>query len=210
MVCSGCPGRRARINAIQLRTGRRDLFPDPVKIDLEENAALTCSLIQVYVSVEKAYGEYKLLHEVRDFDDLIQHTCAALRDDEALRHRVAQGIKYLFMDEFQDTDGLQLEIARLLHDAPGGPSLFLVGDVKQSIYGFRGAEVEVFQEEIKNAEAVHRLDMNFRTLPDVMAFINHFFSSTGLLDGVEAYGGDEGPSSSAGRGPGSAVGYSGS
>ena len=163
--------------------------PKAYTMDVLANATGVGHLLTVFNEAQIAYGEYKAQANVRDFDDLISTTRQVLQENETLRHRVAKNIDYLFMDEFQDTDAVQLDIARLLHDSPEGPDLFIVGDVKQSIYGFRGAEVEVFKTEIEAADDVHTLAENFRTLPEVLNFINHFFTKTGLLNAVEDYQG---------------------
>ncbi len=158
---------------------------DPEVEALSSN--LTRDMYAVFHIVETAYQAAKQAANVLDFDDLIAMTVKVLKEDETLRIRVASQIRHLMMDEFQDTDGGQLEIARLLTKVENGPDLFIVGDVKQSIYYFRGAEVEVFQEEEERAEVRIALQKNFRTLPEVMLFINDFFSKVHALDAVEAY-----------------------
>ena len=80
-----------------------------------------------------------------DFVDLLVKTRDALRDRADLREYFRARFPVLIIDEFQDTDPLQVEIARLLAgDVPGG--LVVVGDAKQSIYRFRRAEVAHFRE----------------------------------------------------------------
>ena len=69
----------------------------------------------------------------------------ALRDHAGVREWFRGRFRYLVIDEFQDTDPLQVEVARLLAgDRPG--ALVVVGDAKQSIYRFRRAEVRLFRE----------------------------------------------------------------
>jgi len=147
-------------------------------------AALAANIRRIYENLADAYKRGKLERASADFDDLIQAAYEMLRDNDEIRARTARGIKFLLIDEFQDTDSWQLQIARLLADHPEGPDLFVVGDAKQSIYDFRGAEVEVFQNE-KCAAQVTFLDKNYRTLPDVLAFINETFQRSGLLNAVE-------------------------
>ena len=76
-----------------------------------------------------------------DFDDLQLLARDLLRDDAALRAAYADRFARIMVDEFQDTNPLQLELVDLL--APDGA--FVVGDEQQSIYGFRHADVEVFR-----------------------------------------------------------------
>lgn len=155
---------------------------------LESQAAqLTVDFHHIFQTALSAFTEAKERVKSFDFDDLIGRTLQMLRENETLCAAIAKDIKFLLIDEFQDTDGVQLEIARLLCDRAGGPSLFIVGDAKQSIYYFRGAEVEVFQEERGRANPILPLDCNFRSVPDVLNFINHFFMESGMLDALERY-----------------------
>lgn len=89
-----------------------------------------------------------------DFDDL-QLKARVLLTNESVREKLRRKIRYLMIDEFQDTNQLQYDIAKALVSAvseqqPGGSgestNLFIVGDAKQSIYGFRGADVRVFEQ----------------------------------------------------------------
>ena len=82
------------------------------------------------------------------------------------------------IDEFQDTDPLQVEIARLLAgDRPG--ALVVVGDAKQSIYRFRRAEVRLFRELVREAESgqadICISTQNFRSRPAILRFVNRVF-----------------------------------
>jgi len=153
--------------------------------DTRQSARLTTALCDVYRRVADAWGAAKAESNAVDFDDLIDRARRVLENDPELCRRVAEGIRFLLMDEFQDTDTNQLAIARALSGVSGGPSLFIVGDAKQSIYYFRGAEVEVFSGERAVAAEVIPLDQNFRTLPDVLAFVNDFFEKTDALHHVE-------------------------
>ncbi len=152
-----------------------------------ESAQLASDLLQLDGHINSAYEKAKEAAGLLDFDDLILFALKVLRDKDTLRQQTAKGMKYLLLDEFQDTDGQQLEIARLLHDEEAGPALFIVGDPKQSIYYFRGAEVEIFQTERATSEELVRLDCNFRSLPDVLGFVNDFFQQSNLLCAVERY-----------------------
>jgi len=152
-----------------------------------ESAQLTSDLLQLDGQINSAYEQGKEAASLLDFDDLVLLALKVLREKDTIRQQTAKGIKFLLLDEFQDTDGQQLEIARLLHDETEGPALFIVGDPKQSIYYFRGAEVEIFQNERAASEELVRLDSNFRSLPDVLGFVNDFFKESNLLCAVEQY-----------------------
>ncbi|HIJ64390.1 MAG TPA: UvrD-helicase domain-containing protein [Candidatus Hydrogenedentes bacterium] len=159
--------------------------PDP---EVERRAArLTCDMAAVYGRVNKVLAKRKDARTARDFDDLIIDTLDVLRRNDDVRSRVARGIKYLLIDEFQDTDSRQLEIVQLLSCEPDGPEVFYVGDAKQSIYGFRGAQVEVMRQARDGARHTVSIDHNFRTLPGVLAFVNEFFRRSALLEAVESH-----------------------
>jgi ATP-dependent helicase/nuclease subunit A len=153
-----------------------------------EAAEHTAALWRVYQHVRDAYTAAKASANGLDFDDLIALTRHHLAHNEAVRLRMARGMQYLLVDEFQDTDGAQLDIARLLHDVPDGPALFIVGDAKQSIYRFRGAEVDVFNRQREASGKIIPLKDNFRSVPPVLHFVNEFFTRGGLLDLLGGYG----------------------
>jgi exodeoxyribonuclease V beta subunit len=116
-----------------------------------------------------------------DFDDMLRLVAEALRRDgggltEALRRRYRLAI----IDEFQDTDGVQWEIFRaIFHNSGGSNPLYVIGDPKQAIYGFRGADVMTYaaaRRAITRADAATiSLDRNFRSTPAVVAATNAIF-----------------------------------
>jgi len=171
----------------QLRKQAKELLAESYDEKIEHEAAqLACDLCAVYLKVDEAYRSAKTDRAGLDFDDLIGNALRMLRENDEVRERTARGIRFLLMDEFQDTDSAQLEIAELIAEHPKGPDLFIVGDAKQSIYDFRGAEVEVFQRERESAQTVVRLDANFRTVTPLLSFVNDFFAGSGLLEAVES------------------------
>ncbi|MGV8127491.1 MAG: UvrD-helicase domain-containing protein [Methanothrix sp.] len=94
-----------------------------------------------------------------------------------VREKYSRQFQYIIVDEFQDTDSLQKEILDLLKTEDN--HIIYVGDAKQSIYRFRGAEVEVFSEarvEIMHREGdVQHLETNYRSHPDILEFCNAFY-----------------------------------
>ena len=115
---------------------------------------VTRSLLAVYSEVQRAYEHHKIQARQLDFDDL-QIKVRDLLKQESIHAQIAQRYPYIMVDEYQDTDQLQYEILDLLavineNTRKQKPSdsklenLFIVGDQKQSIYGFRGADVRVF------------------------------------------------------------------
>src|SRR5262249_11542519 len=87
---------------------------------------------------------------------------------------------FFLVDEFQDTNSIQRELMhKLALSAAARANLFIVGDRKQSIYGFRGADVDVFQqttEVLKLAGGIEQpLHLNCRSQPPLIKFFNHIF-----------------------------------
>jgi len=138
---------------------------------------------------ENARGLYDRAKRSRgwlDFDDLLDLTGRLLADRPALAAALSEQIDQLLIDECQDTDSLQISLlARLVGAGEGGAPrprpgrLFVVGDAKQSIYRFRGAQVEVFEDLCRRLGegARENLDLSFRTHDAGVAFINHLFAA---------------------------------
>jgi ATP-dependent helicase/nuclease subunit A len=120
---------------------------------------------------------------VVDFDDLLLRTLAVL-DDETVLARARGQFDYLFVDEFQDTDRTQARIIdKLARDGSGAyvaGKTIVVGDPKQSIYGFRRADPETYYrmtEELARAGAERRiLDEQYRSDPSLVDSINAMFA----------------------------------
>ena len=126
------------------------------------------------------YDRKKRELAVLDFNDLLSSARELLVGPEraAVRRQLASQIRLLLVDEFQDTDPLQVEMVKAICDNEHlGGKLFFVGDHKQSIYRFRGARPEVFrdlQDEIP-PEGRLPLSMNFRSQPAILEFVNTLF-----------------------------------
>ena len=124
----------------------------------------------------------KAARRVITFDDMLTLTHAALRgpQGDALVAAVRKQYRAALIDEFQDTDPLQYEIFRRFFSA-APHRLMLIGDPKQSIYGFRGADLFTYLEARKDAERaskprVHTLDTNYRSASNLVAAVNDVFS----------------------------------
>ncbi|MCS7079778.1 MAG: UvrD-helicase domain-containing protein [Chloracidobacterium sp.] len=131
-------------------------------------------------SVDFLYDKAKREAGALDFEDLQLRARALLQSDD-MRRRVCARYRHFLVDEFQDTNHLQRDILDALGaaESAAGRTFFFVGDRKQSIYAFRGAEVEVFEEVIeavaKQGGDHLRLDVNFRSDPRLVAFFNALF-----------------------------------
>ena len=161
----------------EVREGLRKLA-DKIAPDAEaalDSARISLAALRVVDRAAAEYDRRKREEGWLDFDDLLTGARDLLRDHPAVRARAAAGISLLMVDEFQDTDRLQAEIVRLLcGDQLTTGRLFLVGDIKQSIYRFRRAEPQVFRELRGDLPQAGRLPLtgNFRSQPAVLNFVN--------------------------------------
>ncbi len=112
-----------------------------------------------------------------DFDDLLIRARELLGKGELLGE-LRERYRFILVDEFQDTDPLQSEIVFLLAgDGPG--RLFVVGDPKQSIYRFRRADVEIYEEvkeRLASRGAAINISQNFRSVPPIVDWVNETFA----------------------------------
>ncbi|TMB48170.1 MAG: hypothetical protein E6J60_15010, partial [Deltaproteobacteria bacterium] len=129
-------------------------------------------LARLIAAVGDALRARKREDAVLTFDDLIGETRAVLAGHPAVRERYARRFRAILVDEFQDTDRVQAEIVRLQAVGTPAPLVFVVGDEKQSIYRFRGADVSVFQDMRAELGCELPLGTNFRSVPAVLDFVN--------------------------------------
>lgn len=156
--------------------------------DPEAERRVACAVLalrDLYGLMRECYNQRKNQRDALDFDDLIAHTRLLLEHVPAVRARWQAELRAVLVDEFQDTDDNQRAIvyalcgfAPALSPTPSSPtpSLFVVGDGKQSIYRFRGADVSVFRRvesdiQQQQGQAV-RMDTSFRTHPPLLEWIN--------------------------------------
>lgn len=145
--------------------------------DLKLNASIkehTESLIRVVKRFSEIYSEQKREENLLDFNDL-EHFALKVLEEKTVCEEVREKFKYVLVDEYQDTNGVQEEIITKLENN----NLFMVGDVKQSIYGFRGCRSEFFtkKDQLMSArgEKVVRLNANFRSAIEVVRMVNLVF-----------------------------------
>ena len=138
-------------------------------------------MVSLLTQIHKRLNEEKQKLAALDFDDLETRTLEILEIPEVLT-RAAERYKFFLVDEFQDTNGMQRKLLQRLVLSRGKTkaNLFIVGDRKQSIYGFRGADVDVFREmtdELEKAGGERKsLQLNFRSYPPLINFFNYLFA----------------------------------
>ena len=125
--------------------------------------------------IAKIYKEYvKRLRDANalDFDDIILHAVTLLQNFADVREYYQRKFRYVLIDEYQDTNNLQYLLASLL--AGGRKNICVVGDDDQSIYRFRGANIEnilSFESEYRNARVI-RLEQNYRSTQNILDAAN--------------------------------------
>ena len=127
---------------------------------------------------EKIYKNKKREENYLDFSDM-EHEFIKLLEKDALVEKLQKQFSYIFFDEYQDSNDIQNYIVDKLKNKN---NLFFVGDVKQSIYGFRNARPELFLEKLesyeKDPDSVRiNLSKNFRTDKDLIDFNNYIFDN---------------------------------
>jgi len=144
----------------------------------EAVGAHRASLYRLACALEARLAAHKRGEGKLDYTDLLLRAREVLRRYPELAARCKRRFRYILVDEYQDTNRLQHEILELV--ARGG-NRFLVGDAKQSIYGFRFADVGIFRDvaaRLAAAEHGARLVLadNFRSRPEVLRFVDELFS----------------------------------
>lgn len=169
--------------------------------------ARTRALIEIAAAIYARVEDWKRAGGCLDFDDLIERTVALLQRDSAawVLYKLDAGIDHLLVDEAQDTSPAQWQILETLtaefraglgRREPGQrpPTIFAVGDPKQSIYGFQGAAPRLFEE---TGEALNRavmaaqgrfamvqLTQSFRSVPAILSAVDQVFSDPAHFNGL--------------------------
>jgi len=170
------------------------------------NIVLACggpaldALVGLARAVEAEYRALKADQSALDNNDLLRMAYEALRDYPAIRAAYEGRFKMVMIDEFQDTDQMQVDLIRYL-TGEGERALCTVGDAQQSIYRFRGAEVEVFRRQERKvgssaapetaavsdvpAGELVKLVRNFRSHDEVLRYVARVFDGDtgGLMQG---------------------------
>ncbi len=134
----------------------------------EASDFFSSQVAQVYELYQKRLRENNAL----DFDDLLMLTVAVLMQNEDVRKKYQEKFRYILVDEYQDTNGAQYQITKLL--AEGHRNICVVGDADQSIYGWRGADMRNilnFERDYPEATVI-LLEQNYRSTKNILAAAN--------------------------------------
>lgn len=157
--------------------------------EIAEQAPYVRCLVDLVLELDKEFAEKKKLRGGVDFSDLEVYCLSILKqDDQRLAREIGENFDYVFVDEYQDTNPIQEEIISLVSREN---NLFMVGDIKQSIYRFRLAEPRIFLEKYRSFQPVSedgyvdsrscgaRVDLskNFRSRKEVIDAVNYVFEN---------------------------------
>ncbi len=139
--------------------------------DSQKTSDALCALL---IAFDAQYVQLKRRAGVLDFSDL-EHKCLELLEIERVRKEVASRYTHIFVDEYQDVNPVQERILSLI----AGKNVFMVGDAKQSIYGFRGCNASFFTDKYERLKGEGRaltLNGNFRSCSKILDTVNEMFS----------------------------------
>jgi DNA helicase-2/ATP-dependent DNA helicase PcrA len=125
------------------------------------------------------YSEFKKVNQLMDYDDLLVNLFGLLEKNETLRQDLGERYRYIMVDEYQDTNGIQADIIRYMAAEHG--NIMVVGDDSQSIYSFRGANYENmfdFPHLFPDARVI-KLEENYRSTQPILSFTNALMARAG-------------------------------
>lgn len=185
---NGCKALKALLSNLEaLKSDELDRF----------RTSIICRLLEKVRQLSIDYAKERVKSGKIEFQDLLVIARNLLRDKPIAREHFKNRFTYILIDEFQDTDPLQAEIALLLCSKTVGPKgeigeltpgkLFVVGDPKQSIYLFRGADVSVSEDLKKMIHDGHiSLSQNFRSQQSIISWVNTIFQKWSQEDSEKA------------------------
>ncbi|MFB6367179.1 UvrD-helicase domain-containing protein [Paenibacillus elgii] len=143
--------------------------------------------IELLELLEKLYKNHRQLRlQSLDPDNLLEYCFKVLRRNPDVSSHLKNTYKYLFVDEFQDTSMYQTGIIKEICDGtPDSPKLFVVGDSKQSIYQFRGADLNSYssvEKWIQKNGKILKLSTNFRSTGELVFYVNLLFERIKLTN----------------------------
>ncbi|MCU7995243.1 exodeoxyribonuclease V subunit beta [Shewanella glacialipiscicola] len=188
----------AALSLSELKLNKGGVIPSvseaPLMDHMEQLAILIAAIKPAFLysaklRISERFSEQKQQKNVLTPDDLLTTLASALNaNNETLPKAVATRFPVALIDEFQDTDPLQFAIFSDIYqdrypfeqqgkdDTENKLSLLMIGDPKQAIYAFRGADIHTYIEARNHTQAHYHLDTNYRSSANMVAGVNHLFS----------------------------------
>ena len=169
-------GKAHELLGIEAAALLRDIIAPVIE---KESAKAAKAFLRVADETLREYDREKKIGSFLDFDDLQEIALKLLQSNSAILKSYRQNLARIMVDEYQDTNELQYNIITLLAP-PGDNRLLVVGDAKQSIYGFRGADYSVFEKTASEIEekggGSFTLNTSRRSTYPLISFSNSFFA----------------------------------
>ena len=144
------------------------------------------NLLDEFDQIYRLYQQHLESENLLDFDDLILLTVEILEENLDIRERYQNIFSYIMIDEFQDTNRLQYKLVHLLTNRLN--NVFVVGDINQSIYSFRGARVENVNQfkQLYNPKII-KLEQNYRSTSMILNIANDIISKNNSFINMHLY-----------------------
>lgn len=168
---------KEKISKLIKNIGNKTSYSKQEIIDfLDSSKELAELIIEIEIELNKEINNYKKENNLYDFSDIFRMAINIIEQNKDICEEIKNNYKEILIDEYQDTNNLQEKFIQLI----ANNNVYCVGDIKQSIYRFRNAQPEIFQEKYqnysdnKNGIAIDLLD-NFRSRKEVVEAINMIF-----------------------------------
>ena len=177
-------GKNARETAAAVKEYLDDEELKNSILEMNETVPEAETLRRLLMGFDERFRKAKAAKNLVDFND-IEHFALSILENQEICDYYRDKFEYIFIDEYQDTNVLQEEIISRIKRPD---NLFMVGDIKQSIYKFRLAEPEIFQrkyDEYSHSDNSTKIDLNqnFRSKSKILAGINDIFKE--IMDGYD-------------------------
>ena len=149
---------------------------DEIKKSIIDHKEIILTIIQIIREFIKKLDEYKKINHIYTFADIASLSIKILKENESVRNELKYSFKEIMIDEYQDTNDIQDMFISLIENN----NVYMVGDIKQSIYKFRGSNPSIFKDKYdnySNGNGGYKIDLikNFRSRNEVVNNINSIF-----------------------------------
>lgn len=159
------------IKRIFIEIYQNKLKIDLKKVDTYDKDYIAGTILKKFLDFSEFVKREKEKVKKLDFDDIIERMAEVLKDSQT-KESIRSKFKYIFIDEFQDTDRLQVNIIKEISK----DNLYIFGDPKQSIYEFRQADLDFYFNFVEEGFKKEHMELNHRSSPMLVDFYNELFS----------------------------------
>ncbi len=160
---------------LPLKDSEKNLSGVVVERNEKEEKKITGFLLKILKQVLKVYNGILETENKIDYSGILLKAYELVLYNDNARRDIAEHFRVFIVDEFQDTDPIQWGILKTLEEYDSEIYMLLVGDPKQSIYRFRSADLFIWNEAKRKAEKVSVSVDNYRSLPEIVTFVNLVF-----------------------------------